>query len=473
MAGAGIRRLLCAAAGFAAAAAAWARTTLPAPVTAEPLPDPHIAGFRFPEDEATLAQWIATLSRGEPAAAAGAFEKIHLHAWGLWTAVTAETRQAVAGQRLRVFETWATPDDLATGAPEAGRQRAPLRALVRQKFSAEPAEADAGLADTAPAARVLGFTKFDPVAAAHIARHGLLQAATLDALRAAGEPQVPVFPPAALAIKPLFQVITAASLVAGRYYPLKAWPGPPDAPRVWGPAQWPGVVWLDVFGGGRGAGAIDGVAAPDGRSRTDETTYPLARLIHYALTAADAAAVNADKPGTGAAAGDYAILVAMHVSTREIARWTWQTFWWTPAPDAPPAPSSADIAALRPAQLRGPARNYALTLAYTMVAPDQPPSGGENAGLAVYAYNPWIETRLAPGDLPDSLPGFAPDGTPAANNFGTQTNCMSCHARANYNPLKLPFAPRFSGARYVDLMDPQFAGTLQVDFLWSLARHAK
>ena len=31
----------------------------------------------------------------------------------------------------------------------------------------------------------------------------------------------------------------------------------------------------------------------------------------------------------------------------------------------------------------------------------------------------------------------------------------------------------FAGARYVDLADPKFAGTLQVDFLWSIARHAR
>ena len=53
-----------------------------------------------------------------------------------------------------------------------------------------------------------------------------------------------------------------------------------------------------------------------------------------------------DKPGTNAVAGDVAILVAMHVSTRETARWTWQTFWWTPTPENPHAPSSPNIAML-------------------------------------------------------------------------------------------------------------------------------
>ena len=183
--------------------------------------------------------------------------------------------------------------------------------------------------------------------------------------------------------------------------------------------------------------------------------------------------LDSDKPGTGAQPGDLAVLVAMHVTTREIARWTWQTFWWTPEPETPLAPSSSAIASLRPQQLRGAARNYAMALAYTMQVPDQPQVRGNNSGAAVYAYNPWIEARFAPADLPDSIPGLDPLGRPAANNHGVQSNCLSCHAQANYNPDHLDTAPRFTGTRYVDLADPKFNGTLQVEFLWTIARHAR
>jgi len=441
------------------------------PIVAEPLPDLRISGFHFPESEATLTSWISTMSRGPVADAAAATEKIQLHGWGLWTALTAETNQLVGGQRLRVFETWLTPDDLTSASP--ARERAALRQVVQLRTRAEEIERPELLADDQPSARVLGFTKFDPTAAGHVASQELLNLTSLNTLLQGGAQGIPPFPAASLAVKPLFQVITAASLVEGRYYALKVWPGPPDTPRAWGPTQWPGCVWLDLLGGGNGRGAMDEATATDGSTRTDDTTYPLADIIHYRLSAADAIAVNAEKPGTNAAAGDTAIMVAMHVSSRETARWTWQTFWWSPTPEDPHAPSSPAIAAQRPAQLRGAARNYAMALAYTMLAPDQPYVGGENSGAAVYAYNPWIEARFTPADLPDSLSGAAPDGRPAANNYGVQSNCMSCHARATYNPQKLTTAPRFSGARYVDLIDPQFVGTLQVDFLWSVARHAK
>ncbi len=455
------------------AASLWAAGT----ISPENTPDPLVPGFQFPEGAATLSGWITDMIRGEPLpAAVSAAERLHAHGWGLWTALTLETGQVYEGQRLRVFETWLTPEDLTTAsglrsvadANEIPRRRAPLRSFAQLNaagagsFSAE-----------AVTPRVVGFVKFDPVAADHILRQDLLSRATLDTLLRRGAPQIPAFPAAALVVKPVFQVIKRSDLIGGRYSALQVWPGPPETPRALPPAQWPDVVWLDLLDGGSGGGAVDSLGATDGSTRTDETTYPVSRLIHYRLSAADAAVLDSDKPGTGAQPGDLAVLVAMHVTTREIARWTWQTFWWTPEPETPLAPSSSAIASLRPQQLRGAARNYAMALAYTMQVPDQPQVRGNNSGAAVYAYNPWIEARFAPADLPDSIPGLDPLGRPAANNHGVQSNCLSCHAQANYNPDHLDTAPRFTGARYVDLADPKFNGTLQVDFLWTIARHAR
>jgi hypothetical protein len=465
-----------------AVAAAWAAAVVMiSPIlradrlVAEPLPNPLIPGFHFPESEATLTSWISTMSR-EAAGPAGspAFASIHGHAWGLWTALTMESRQFYEGQRLRVFETWLTPEDLASGNvidTTAGRGR--LRPL--NQFRGQPGDRDAHLLTGAEnlADRVVGFVKFDPTAASHILKQELLSTTALNRLLDGGAQQIPAFPATALVVKPVFQIVKTKDLVDGRYYCLKAWSGPPETVQTWSPVKWPGCVWIDVLGAGRGQGAIDGQGQADGSTRSDETTYPLSSLINFRLSEADAAALNQAKPGTDASEGDRALLVAMHVAGREIARWTWQTFWWTPTPDDPHPPSSTAIASLRPAQLQGAPRHYAMALAYTMLSPDQPYVGGENSGAAVYAYNPWIETRFGPADLPDSLPGLDPEGRPAANNFGVQTNCMSCHVRATYNPNQRATAPRFSGARYTDLGAAEFVGTLQVDFLWSIPRNAR
>jgi hypothetical protein len=163
----------------------------------------------------------------------------------------------------------------------------------------------------------------------------------------------------------------------------------------------------------------------------------------------------------------------MHVAGREIARWTWQTFWWSPTPSNPQLPSAEAVAALRPAQLKGAARNYAMALGYDMISPSQPNTGGENVGSGVYVYNPYLEARFGPANLPDSLAGNDPSGQPASNNTGVQCNCMSCHMRANYNPNNLATAPNYAASRYTDVNDSQFAGTLQVDLLWSLPEIAK
>ena len=108
------------------------------------------------------------------------------------------------------------------------------------------------------------------------------------------------------------------------------------------------VVWIDIQGGGSGSGQIDMEASTDGGTRTDQTTYPISSIINHHITRTEAAEFNAGQPGSSVAPGDYAILVAMHVAGREIARWTWQTFWWTPTPSDPQLPSSTAIAALRP-----------------------------------------------------------------------------------------------------------------------------
>jgi hypothetical protein len=108
-----------------------------------------------------------------------------------------------------------------------------------------------------------------------------------------------------------------------------------------------------------------------------------------------------------------------------------------------------------------------------MMIPGQPNVGGQNVGSSIYAYNPYLEARFGPANLPNSQSGSGPDGQPASNNVGVNCNCMSCHVRANYNPGLLNSVPKYSGARYTSLDDLQFTGTLQVDLLWSLPEIAK
>jgi hypothetical protein len=455
--------------------------TAMAQIKAVPLPDPQIPGYRFPESEATILNWIKASSNSADAAkAAEASRKIALHGWGIWTSLTAETNQVYQGQKIRVFETWFTPEDLTAG-PDGGaaavaapaRGRSPLEPLrqFRHRAVNKPGGAAAAVS---PRARILGFVKYDPAATNHIVSQKLLVKSVLSSLLSDGANAIPPFPQTAVSLKPVFMPISKKQLVGNRYFPLPVWPGPPSPVKEFDSDQWPGVAWIDIQGGGAGKGKVD-MTPPnqrDGSTRTDATTYPVSSLINFKLTANDAASIVAAGVNSDSAAGDYSILVGMHVTSKEITRWTWQTFWWTPSPDVAVAPSSSDVVAARPAQLRGTPRNYAMSIAYATESPAQPNVGGSNVGESMYTYNPWLEAGFGPGILRDSIPGVYQDQV-VSNAYGVQTNCMSCHGGANYNPAGLTTAPDYTGDRYLSLDDPRFRGVLTVDFLWSIPAKAK
>src|SRR5436190_1458137 len=119
----------------------------------EAMPDPNIAGFRYPEAEVTLTRWIMEMTRGtSEEIRAEAAARIHLHGWGLWTALTSESSQAYAGQRLRILETWLTTDEIGEApatsfasmrlgasarSPRARTALQPLRQLQRPEAELE------------------------------------------------------------------------------------------------------------------------------------------------------------------------------------------------------------------------------------------------------------------------------------------------------------------------------------------------
>ncbi|MBN9169858.1 MAG: hypothetical protein J0J11_08065, partial [Microbacterium sp.] len=384
-------------------------------------------------------------------------------------------------QDLRVFETWLTPQNLVSarllGVADVTRveRGLPAPTVPRQHHHGKPRAAPLAAPD-ASVNQPLVTVQYDPTAAGHIADNRLLQTATLSKLLAAGKTDVPAFPVTAVALKPTYVTATRSNLVDGRYFRLEVWPGPPAQPQSFGPSQWKQWVWVDVNdpGPGPGTGKVDPIGTP--QSRTPQTTYGLGRFVYRRMSAADAETDNAvrtavlGKRAGVAIAGDYRLLVAMHVTSREITRWTWQTFWWTPAPDAPPAPSSAAVAKDRPAELRDAPRNYAMAIGYDMLSPATPTTGGGDNGVPILVYNPWLEAEFVPSNLPDSKP-WTFQGKKYDNKFGIQTNCMSCHEQANFGSNPNP--PNYTADQYIDLNGPQFKGFLKVDFLWSIPDNAK
>jgi hypothetical protein len=441
-----------------------------------PLPDPHVAGYKFPEDEDVIIGWVEKNNRNA----------IDLHAWGLWTALNQPSGQKYNDEELRVFETWYDPKWLISlGRGKGIRNPRPLDVLRQFDDSGQSL-----LIAVNPHATATSFVvvepavKYDPCASNFIVSNNLFSQSQLDKyLKSDHRTAIPDFPMAAISLKVGYVPIPSGQLTKGRYFPLMAWPGPPPLSRegqVWRsrsfpPSEWGPCIWIDTKGSGNKGGSVDRSCNEDGSSQRAENTYGVDQFINYHMTEEDAklatAVLKAENPDATAqfVKGDYVVLVAMHVTTREMVRWTWQTFWWTNLPDKPAAPSSASIAAARPAELKGDAlRHYAQCSAYEEVVPPHRNSGAQSPGESVYCYNPYLEAKFPEVKLPESLPGITIRNgkkviTP--NNVGVQTNCMSCHAMAKY-----PAQPRrYTGTRPVDQNDPIFKHSLRVDFLWSIA----
>lgn len=151
-------------------------------------------------------------------------------------------------------------------------------------------------------------------------------------------------------------------------------------------------------------------------------------------------------------AGDYAVLVAMHVTTRETANWTWQTFWWSPEPEPPPLPPDSQTA---PASIDAPWDKFHMCTAYYMVTPV-----GDPAGEPVICFDPYLETNLT------GL--FSIDRT-VTDEVGVNSNCMTCHLAAQVGPAKAEYAVN----GYLQPSDDAwFADGVRTEFAWSIAQRA-
>jgi hypothetical protein len=150
-------------------------------------------------------------------------------------------------------------------------------------------------------------------------------------------------------------------------------------------------------------------------------------------------------------AGNIALLMAMHVTGKEIVNWTWQTFWWSPD-NANPV-----FGADRPATIQSPWNNYSMRTAYYMVSP----ANAKTKGEPNVQFNPYLETNLFGKVLDKSI------SNDSIAWYGVFSNCMSCHRMAaSPNNQYIP-------AGYIDASSPSlFKDVTKTDFLWSIPTRA-
>ncbi|MCC8958754.1 hypothetical protein H8B02_36665 [Bradyrhizobium sp. Pear77] len=434
-------------------------TTLPSELSAQQNIRPEPLGL--PPAEFPLASSVI-----DGHVAANDTAALRAHAWKLWAGLTARSTQSYRGQPLPIWETWLSEVEAFStlAAPAAaGEERilrpfSPLRQL-RHEFLNAPQGLSLQLATDADRTRLLAFVKLSPDAAGFVAaqhpmpdnsggtvrynrRADLLKLNNyFDKVGAeVADRKILDFPAAAVDLKIVFLPVKAKGLTA---IPIWDEPGSSSNPNNPTVDTWTKCVAVDPTNNGSGQTKID-----CNGTQIDAQVVGIDRFYAIELDSARAAVVSASLGLSGPAAleaGDYQVAVAMHVTTKEIANWTWQTFWWQDGKDPPNKfPGSVDDMPDSNTVV-GPWRNYAMCIADSIVVP-----ANDRNGKPIVCFNPYLEPGLSEG---------------------TSSNCMSCHARATVPGVPYPLTYRPNG--WIDPGDQLFAGQTKTDFVWAMQNSAR
>ncbi|MCU0421980.1 MAG: hypothetical protein MUC81_04135 [Bacteroidia bacterium] len=417
------------------------------PITPQEIP----STINFPVDSLTIYKWINNYDTAS----------ITSHAWDIWTGLTTPTKQQVGGNTLLVYETWLSPNDLAEfcakddtqgGCTQTKKMRAQLK-RPRQFVHGMSAEQAALAAKNDVGNSIQEAMGYNPAAACFATNNLVFNKSTFNQYLNPGVGSMKPFPNNSITTKPTYFVCKPNELGLVQ---LPLWTGPPPVAKDFPPSDWSEVVYIDINNKQPVGNNVQGISP--NKTPTAVNFVNLNQFIYYQLDSSMAAYINSQSISQNSfVVGDYAILIAMHVATKEISNWTWQTFFWTNKPANPPFPSSSFAAALRPKGITGAAANYAVATAYNMVWPNQPISGGTNTNVKPnIAYNPYLEAGLGKLGLPNKLN--------SSYMWGVQSNCMTCHALATSDG-----SLDYSADQYIDMLDTTlFNRKVQTDFAWSI-----
>lgn len=317
------------------------------------IPQPFPTEYGFPVAESTLIAYTQDYSNPKN------IEGIYTHAWQIWAGLTKQTSLTTSsGHKIRVFESWRTPQQIKEEKRLTETNLFPLTLPHQLGHGNQVNDNDNQLA---------GFVKYSPAAEKHVVQQGLFDQKVAQSLIKSGASQIIGFPTNSIMIKPVFLPV---NLENGKNT-IKVWQGPPkDTIRTWNQNDWPNA---------------DITIVKDTADADNKTKFAISDFINFKID--ESFTTNF---GQHFKPGDYAVLVGMHVMTKETTRWTWQSFWWSQYPDNPHFPSSKLHASYRSnVTLEGAASHYAMTVAYSTKIPAQPYINGKNEGESLYAYNPY------------------------------------------------------------------------------------
>jgi hypothetical protein len=379
---------------------------------AAPAYAPIPPGYDFPADQATLEHFRDTNNVAE----------MRRHAWYVFAGITHPGPSGAAA-----WETW-YPQQLvfAPGEPEGDGGPSPIR-----PFETPIQLREAGGEAEAAGESLLSFVMFNQDARDFIRSNNYHRASTLNQLNAgfaAGTPPadrtITAFPREAMGVKAIWMIVKAGALSV-----LPVWDGVPTHALTAAnpPSSWPRAVVVDPTRAD--IPANETMPITWGGLPLAAHVVPVSRFYHFAITSAELAAVRRVM-GNGVNIGDFAVLMMMHVTTKEIPDWVWATYWWHDLP------SDGQFGADRPAAVEGQWRNYLMDVAYSADTPVEY-DGKPNA-----VFNPYLE------NFPN----------------GIASNCMACHQQARWPSADFEAAVR---GRLAD-DDAIFTNQVRTDFIWAI-----
>jgi hypothetical protein len=388
---------------------------------------PAGAPFRFPTQDAVLSE-IRTNQKTPD---------IRSHAWSIFAGVI-QPSNASDPSSIPIWQTWYSRD---TDLPQGCRHRD--QAFVPD-FDKQMEVLTLSLDGGTPGPDVFrGGILYNREACEHIISHGLQDVQVLDSinekLNKLGSPpqERDILPFARGSI-----VVKAAWTVAKKGGAIQYWDG----------TQFKST-------------AVDTTPGKD--CRHDQSVLYTSCMFHIDVTSD-----NVHQIGTavGADVGDAVVLMGLHIITKELADWTWSTFWWTNDPKDPKG-----VDRLGPDIIPAPWSNYAMDTTLSMVTPNESAFIGKNTPPAKkngFAAKTSAMLPTTPPDCPHHEPSSAKICfNPYIERGLTETNCMHCHKQATYPKIVLDDYTT-PGRGYIGSDAACFDNRLRVDYLWSLGKIA-
>jgi hypothetical protein len=445
----------------------------------------------YPSPNATIQAWIT----------ANNDVAIRAHGWDIWQSITTPTRF----NQMPVWQTWFSGYEIFEDSDHTNLFARSRRGVVQ--FGIRRNIAHPSMLPPGPerlryiqAERVFAFNRFTWSTATFIGSKKLNKAQTLADTNAAFTRRgTPIASRAILTsedstdrmsfvLKPVYQFISGTEVTAVPYWSGDSSKATTDSANPIA-STWRQAVAVDPTGKLQPGTKVYLPVNNEGYQWC--TVVPLSAFYWIRITKEDSAAFtqfgasNGDFIGLandtsfqaviGAVRpGNIGLLMAMHVTGKEIPNWTWQSYWWAINPQDPQYGND------RPASIPAPWNHYNMTVAYYML---------RNNGAPNVAYNPYLESSLS-GCIPRQGGNGSATGCGSKDSIfwtGVSTNCMACHRRAAVGFYADPktAAPTKTFAIYGPDMQvyandtvvftvpvpglPKRIPLLKTDFLWSVA----